>query len=138
MAPYNTKQRKILSDFLEKNADKQFTAEEISEALISEGISKSAVYRNLADLESEGKVHRIAKEGERKLYYQNTGACECRDELHLSCKKCGKTIHMDHETAEKLIEGLEGLQSFSVDKHDTILYGTCGECRKNSEEKNEK
>lgn len=131
---YNTKQRKILLDFLAENTDKQMSAEQIYESLtgagMPENISKSAIYRNLAALEQEEKIHRFVREGSRKVLYQYVGASECRNELHLACKKCGKTLHMDHETAEKLEQNLAGIQNFIIDKTDTVLYGTCGNCAK--------
>lgn len=134
MTTYNTKQRKILLDFLSANADKQLSADRIYEAItgagIVENISRSAVYRNLAALEADEKVHRSTREGSRKILYQYTDAKKCKNELHLSCKKCGKTIHLDHETAEQLVENVAGIQDFIIDKADTVLYGTCSECAK--------
>ena len=134
---YNTKQRKILLDFLSKNTDKQLSADQIYELLTGAGmvenISKSAVYRNLAALEQEEKIHRFVREGSRKVLYQYVGSTKCQNELHLSCKKCGKTIHMDHETAEKLEQNLAGIQNFVIDKSETVLYGTCEKCQKRSQ-----
>lgn len=131
---YNTKQRKILLDFLSKNADKQMSADQIYETLTGSGllenISKSAVYRNLAALEKDDKIHRLIREGTRKVLYQYTGAVKCKNELHLACKKCGKTMHMDHEAAEKLAEELAGIQNFIIDKSETVVYGTCEACVK--------
>lgn len=131
---YNTKQRKILLDFLSKNTDKQMSADQIYEALTGAGmlenISRSAVYRNLAALEQDEKIHRFVREGSRKVLYQYVGASKCKNELHLACKKCGKTMHMDHETAEKLEENLAGIQNFIIDKSETVLYGTCEKCSK--------
>lgn len=132
MAPYATKQRKILLDYLSANADKQLTADRIYDALTGAGmlenISKSAVYRNLAALEQDEKIHRSTHEGSRKIYYQYTGATKCKGELHLACKKCGKTIHLDKNTAETLVENVAGIQNFIIDKNETVLYGTCDNC----------
>lgn len=132
MAPYATKQRKILLDYLSANADKQLSADQIYDALTGAGmlenISRSAVYRNLAALEEDEKIHRSTHEGSRKIFYQYTGATKCRGELHLACKKCGKTIHLDKNTAETLVENVAGIQNFFIDKSETVLYGTCSEC----------
>lgn len=134
---YTTHQRKILLSYLSQHADQQLSADDITNALSDEGISRSAVYRNLADLESEGKLHRLTKEGSRKILYQFIGAEKCKNELHLACKKCGKTIHMDHETAEKLVESVAGGQNFRIDVGETVLYGTCENCSKgDNNEKN--
>jgi len=134
MATYMTKQRKILLDYLSRNSDKQLSAEDIFEGLrafgLLENISLSAVYRNLAELESGNMVRRSSMEGQRKVLYQYVGAEKCRNELHLACKKCGKTIHVDHKVAEALIENIAEIQEFTIDKKDTVLYGTCKECNK--------
>lgn len=131
MSTYATKQRKILTDYLSSNPDKMLTADEIGDALEQSGISRSAIYRNLAELESEGKVRRSVREGSRKVYFQYTDAVHCRGELHLSCKICGKTIHMDHEAADALVADIAGRERFEIDKADTVLFGVCGDCRKN-------
>lgn len=131
MSTYSTKQRKILADYLAENPDKLLSAEEIGDALEESGISRSAIYRNLAELEAEGKVRRSVKEGSRKVFFQYTDAAHCRGELHLSCKICGRTIHMDHEAADALVADIAGRQSFEIDKSETVLFGVCGDCKKN-------
>ena len=131
MSTYSTKQRKILTDYLSLHPDELLSAEEIGDALKSSGISRSAIYRNLAELEAEGKVRRAVKEGTRKAFFQYTAADHCKGELHLSCKICGKTIHMDKESAETLVAKVADRQHFEIDKSDTVLFGVCGDCRKN-------
>ncbi|MBP5312482.1 MAG: transcriptional repressor [Clostridia bacterium] len=130
MSTYSTKQRKILTEYLAENPDTLLSAEDIGDALEDSGISRSAIYRNLAELEAEGKVRRSVKEGTRKVFFQYTDSDHCRGELHLSCKVCGKTIHMDHESAEALVADIAGKQHFEIDKSDTVLFGICGNCRK--------
>ncbi len=50
--------------------DKLLTARQMADALADEKISLSAVYRNLAQLETEEKVRRSAKSGSHKAFYQ--------------------------------------------------------------------
>ncbi len=130
MSTYSTKQRKTLTDFLESHPDTFLTAEEIETALSDRGISRSAIYRNLSELEAEGKIRRSVREGTRKVCFQYIDAEHCRGELHLSCKVCGKTIHMDRETAEALVADIAGRQQFEIDRSDTVLFGVCGDCKK--------
>ena len=132
MAPYSTKQRKLLTDFLASHPDSLLSADEITEALEASGISRSAVYRNLAALEADGKIRRASKEGDRRVYFQYLDVEDCKDAIHLFCKKCGRTIHMETSAAEALVKTIEGSQSFTLDKTETVLYGTCGECAANS------
>ena len=54
MSKYMTKQRKALLNYLSAHADEKLSAKQIEENLSGEGISISAVYRNLSDLEKEG------------------------------------------------------------------------------------
>ena len=63
---YMTKQRKALLAFLSEHADEELTAKQLETALSGEGISISAVYRNLSDLEKEGKIRRVSKSGTRR------------------------------------------------------------------------
>ncbi|MBQ2669722.1 MAG: transcriptional repressor [Clostridia bacterium] len=128
MNKYMTRQRKILLSFLSAHADMQLSAREISESLKEENISVSAVYRNLAELAEEGKVRKITKSGSREIFFQYTDNEACRDCLHLYCKSCGRTYHMDTGEADMLAYNLAKNEGFAIDKTATVLYGTCGEC----------
>lgn len=129
MSKYMTRQRKALLDHLGAHADELFCAQELAEALSSEGVSLSAVYRNLAELEAEDRVRRAGKNGSREVYYQYIGADECKGCLHLQCKRCGRTFHMDAAGAEQLKSVVEKTEGFALDKGDTVLYGVCEVCR---------
>ena len=85
MPAYSTKQRKILLSYLASRADEELTAEEISRDLLPEGVSASAVYRNLAKLEADGQVQKVVKSGQRRAFYRFSGADECRHHIHLYC-----------------------------------------------------
>ena len=130
MSKYMTKQRKALLAFLSEHADEELSARQMEQALSEQGISISAVYRNLAELEKEGKVRRSSKSGSREVYYLYTDGSECRDCLHLSCEKCGKTYHMSTESAQTLIDALAQSDEFTVDRSNTVLYGVCKSCKK--------
>ncbi|HCA04631.1 MAG TPA: hypothetical protein DEO32_01905 [Ruminococcaceae bacterium] len=129
MPKYMTKQRKTLLSFLSAHADEELSARQIAETLNDESISISAVYRNLAALEQEGKIRRCSKSGSREVFYQYTDCTSCKDCLHLSCEKCGKTYHMNTPDAERLVRALAQNDEFSIDKTATVLYGVCRDCR---------
>jgi len=129
MSKYMTRQRKLLWDYLSARADEPLSAQEIADAPELAGVSLSAVYRNLAELEAEGYVRRSGKGGAREACYQFIGADKCRDSLHLQCKKCGRTFHMDAAGAERLLSVVEKAEGFELDKGDTVLYGVCEVCR---------
>ena len=108
MARYLTRQRKQLLEYLSEHTDEQMTARQIADALTAESISISAVYRNLSALEEE----------------------ECKDSLHLSCRVCGKSIHLGEKETEQLLHSTLDSTGFQIDKTETILYGVCADCRK--------
>ena len=125
MPNYMTRQRRALLDYLSAHADETLSAREIAAALA--GVSASAVYRNLAALETEGKLRRV--KGAREAAYQYVGAASCRGRVHLKCKRCNRTFHMDERGAERLVGVVEQAEGFAVDKGDTVLYGVCELCQ---------
>ena len=131
MPKYITKQRKLLTDYLTQHTDENLSAGQIADAL-SDQISKSAVYRNLSDMEAEGKLHRVMGGGSREVIYRYSGATACSDKLHLSCKKCGKTVHMQKQLADTLVDSVAANEDFSIDKGETVIYGVCADCQKAS------
>lgn len=128
MPKYMTKQRKLLTEYLCERTDESISANQIAEAL-ADKISKSAVYRNLADMEAEGKLRRVASKGSREVIYQYVDEKKCHDCLHLSCKKCGKTYHMNCAVAENLVNDISENENFKLDKEKTVLYGICKDCQ---------
>lgn len=129
MAKYKTKQRQTLLDYLTDHADEQLSARQIASSLEAAGISLSAVYRNLSELEAEGKIKRTSKAGARDVLYQYIAAEACVGSLHLSCTKCGRIFHMNTAQASALLTQVEQNEAFTVDKSDTILYGICKHCK---------
>ena len=133
MRKYATRQRAALVDYLQAHADEELSAGQIAQALSSEGISKSAVYRNLSALEAEGQVKRNTRSGSKAVFYRYLGAETCRDHLHLSCSKCGRTYHLDVSATNRLVDSVAQGSDFAVDSASTVLYGVCGSCREKDE-----
>lgn len=132
MSKYKTKQRAMLLDDLEKRRDERFTARELADACAAEGISVSAVYRNLSELEEEGKVMRVSMGRSRETYYRFSDADACRGEIHLSCTKCGRTFHMARPDAALIESRLAENEGFAIDRSSTVLYGLCSGCREDA------
>ena len=129
MSKYMTKQRKLLLNYLQAHPDEFLSAGEISEAVRDGEISASAVYRNLSELEGEGKVRRMSRAGSREVFFQYMDALDCRDCLHLSCTKCGRTFHMSAPGAERIVRDAEKSDAFRIDRSETVLYGVCRNCQ---------
>lgn len=130
MAEYITEQKKILLEFLEKNHDTAYTVEEISQELKKRGASvgKSTVYRLMTKLVEEKRVKRQLADGSRKAIYRIILDEHCHNHLHLQCIKCGKVLHLDEETSDKLLDTVKKLNDFSVSEEDTVLMGKCASC----------
>ena len=128
MLKYFTEQRKLISDYLESRKDECITAQEIADAL-SLTVSKSAVYRNLAALEQEGKVVRVTLAGGRSFGYRYAGSHACAGKIHISCVRCGKTEHVSSRTATAFEQALATEDGFSLNKSECLLYGICKSCR---------
>jgi len=65
MPKYETRQRRALLSFLSNHPDEQFSARQIASELEKDGISLSAVYRNLTDLEAESRICRCKSDSGR-------------------------------------------------------------------------
>ena len=133
MAKYLTRQRKSLLAYLAEHADESISAGEATRALARGNVSASAVYRNLAQLEREGKISRSSRPGSQEAYYRYTDAEPCRGQVHLACLRCGMTRHMERADADRLAERLTETEDFALDRAGTILYGVCAECRNKGE-----
>lgn len=134
MGRYRTEQRESLMAFFEKNPDEGFTAGQIYEKIRESGVSLSAVYRNLASLSEEGKIQRIAGKKSREIFYRYTASEKCRDCIHLSCVKCGKTFHLGKKAADEVYSAVEKSEKFSLNKSETVLYGVCSDCDEDTTE----
>ena len=133
MSSYNTEQKKLLEEFMEKNHDRSFTIDEIIEGLCamrgeSEIPGRSTVYRLISRLAAEGKVRKFVKADSRKASYQLVMGHHCDCHLHLKCTDCGKLFHMDDEISEELVRRISRVSNFSVSEEATVLFGTCALC----------
>lgn len=126
---YKTEQRNILLEFLQNNPDTMFSGKQIETSLSHQNISRSAVYRNLAALESENKIRRVTVSGCREVFYQYYDTQNCKNHIHLSCKKCGKIFHMENGLADTFISQINTSQGFEINKSETTLYGICSGCK---------
>lgn len=129
MRKYDTHQRSILINFLNEHPDEQFSARQIADLLAAQQISPSAVYRNLLQLELAGLVQKTTKPGAREAYFQYRGTPACQTHLHLSCVRCGKTVHMSLEHTLWLQQELDQKEGFCLNIPATVLYGICQNCQ---------
>ena len=126
---YKTKQRELIIDFFESHPDVAFSASEIAKAIKGSGISLSAIYRNLAELEKDKRVRKSVKQGAHVAYYRYLECHDCHGHIHMYCVECGKTSHLGDEGATAVIRDVLSSSDFALDKNATVLYGVCRECQ---------
>ena len=133
MSSYNTEQKKMLLDFLERHHDSSYTLDEIVDGLrAAEGDNapgRSTVYRLMTRLVDQKRVRRFSGEGSRSFLYRIIADDHCRNHLHLKCLGCGKILHLDHATSDSLLQKVKEIEGFSISEEDTLLFGNCAACR---------
>jgi len=134
MKAYETEQRKLLIALFKSDPDRIYTVDEVEEILRGDSddptCSQSTIYRLIARLCEDGIVHKHAKDGSRKFYYQYVKSAACGEHLHLKCDHCGKIFHMDDETSERVLLEVFHKNGFSIDGARTLMPGVCECCRR--------
>ena len=134
-AEYSTKQRLILKEFLKLNRNRQFSINEIAEALGKNGIGKSTVYRNMSQLLDSGEIRRFRGKDGKSVLYQYVGHDNgCNGHFHLKCNGCGHLFHVDCESVMGIRDHISAHHDFAVDIGSTVFYGICGECKRRGAE----
>lgn len=126
MKKYHTQQRERLFAFFAENKNRQFTAEEAKAQI--DGISISAVYRNINQMVALGKLRRFQKEGSRKFLFQYLGDGACAGHMHMKCSVCGIILHMDPVAEQAVQEVLTRHRQFRLNVKETVLSGCCAAC----------
>ncbi len=134
MARYDTKQKRMLLNFLNEHPESGFSVEELHAALAETypgepTPGKSTLYRLIARLVSEGRVKRFSIGNGRRFAYQIVSCRTCDTHLHLKCTSCGCLYHMDHTVSERIMEEIRERSDFSLDERETVLFGICSECK---------
>lgn len=126
---YQTKQRRVILDFLFANSGRHMTTEEVLEALKVNGhkISRATVYRYLEKLADERALRRYTQASGRGVALYEY--CGCSGGFyHLKCDACGNLQHLTRGNVSGLLSHIEADYGFIIDPERTIFHGTCGEC----------
>ena len=129
---YETKQSRLVCEYLKANAERHFSAEDVYFALLNEGgkIGRTTVYRQLDRLVIEGKVRKFSVGDNEPCCYQFADCDHCHNHYHLKCSGCGKLIHTECDFLDKLSAHIFQDHEFKIDGSKTVLYGICNECSK--------
>lgn len=128
---YNTEQRHVILECLERNKNRQLSASDIakSEEVAKSGIGLATIYRSLEFLENQNKIKRFSDENGRKSFWQWTNGNEkCDSHYHLKCEKCSKIVHLDCGLVHELDEHMLSEHKFRMDRSKTVFYGLCENC----------
>ena len=129
---YNTAGRKALIEYMAKNPDRQFTVDELFEALSLGGASvgKSSLYRLLERLVGDGAVRKFKESELSAAAFQYVGSDEdCYRHLHLKCADCGKLVHLECRNSIELLRHIYEEHGFFIDSKKSVLYGKCKDCQ---------
>lgn len=129
MAKYQTKQRKILQEYLLTRIDEELSAKQVADDLADQNISLSAVYRNLTEMEKDKEIVQYAKEGSREFYFRYVKNDDCMSCFHFSCKICSTIEHMPIEDTSFIKQHIGDRFSFDLDLTSTVFYGVCNNCQ---------
>ena len=124
---YNTKTKKILLEYFNKNSNVWVSVEQI---IYDESIcvKRSTLYRLLSDMVEAGVILKeYSIEKVCNLYKINKE--DCHEHFHLKCIDCGKYVHIDDKETDNLITQIGKKNEFVINRGKTVLYGMCEECR---------
>ena len=125
---YQTQQKAALLAFLERNAEHQFTIDEIIATMGEAAPAKSTAYRLIKKPCDAGQVRRFTREGTASSVYQLAGSSCCSEHLHIKCVDCGLLIHLDSAACDTLAKAT----GFVIDDEKSMLYGHCANCARRS------
>ncbi len=135
MKEYKTAGRESLLDFLSKNPDQHFTADELCQKIHGSDSKKSSVYRHLTELCNKDIIRKFQDQETMKTCYQYVGEhCDCRNHFHAKCLVCGALEHISCRDSVLFASHLLEEHGFWVDCGQSILYGVCANCRKQGEQ----
>ena len=122
---YDTKQKNKIKEFFIINKEKSISGPSLVE-IFKEEIDKSTIYRRLSNLENSKFIRKTFNVNKNCYEYQYVEKCD--NHLHLLCKNCGKTIHLECGIANEFLNHILSDHGFNIDKFCSVIYGTCKEC----------
>ncbi|MFI3212294.1 MAG: transcriptional repressor [Eubacteriales bacterium] len=128
MSKYKTEQRKKLITLFENNIHRTLSAQDIATALDGQGISTSAIYRNLTEMVDEGLLCKVSSQNRSGSLYQYVDPNHCVGVIHFKCEKCDATFHLDRSISQMIMNIAKEHYHFSINGGSAFLYGRCENC----------
>ena len=105
------------------------SARDIDDKLRADGhqVGRASVYRTLETLAELKLVQRLdLGSGEKRYEPQRPGG---EHHHHLVCDRCGQVQPFEDPELERALEKLSSRVDYTVDEHDVVLHGECGDCK---------
>lgn len=133
---YETKQSRLVFDYLKENSSNHFSAEDIYFGIVKKGgkIGKTTVYRQLDRLCDKGIVRKLFSGDNDGFCYQYINGERCSNHYHLKCSVCGKLFHFECDFLDKAAYHILDEHNFMVDTSKIVFYGICEQCAKRTED----
>ena len=129
---YKTKNRDALAAYLQGREGEHVTVNEIHDHFRLQGstMGVATIYRQLEQLVADGRMRKYVVDSGTAACFEYIGAREGHARfIHCKCEKCGKILHIDQREIQEMVRLLEERSGFRMDNIQTVLYGTCEDCR---------
>ncbi|MDR0451240.1 MAG: transcriptional repressor [Treponema sp.] len=130
---YNTRQGKLIMDYLASLGDAHVTVNDIADHFrheIRETIGLATIYRHLEKLVKAGTLCKYNPGEGESACYQYIGANRTEgDRFHLKCERCGKLIHLQCGFLDEILGHLRDEHRFRINPLKTVFYGSCEDCK---------
>lgn len=123
-----TRQRATIAEVLD-SFDEFRTAQDIHDLLRHRGdqVGLATVYRNLQSMVEAGEVD-LVRTPDGQASYRACGHATRTHHHHLICRQCGRTVELELDGVESLIDSLAERHAFSDVDHSLELHGLCAAC----------
>ncbi|QIK71006.1 transcriptional repressor [Propioniciclava coleopterorum] len=123
-----TRQGATIADAL-AGLDEFMTAQDIHDLLRARGekIGLATVYRHLQALTDAGEVD-VIRTADGQASYRGCGEATHDHHHHLICRSCGRTVEVELDGVEELIDRLSSAHGYTDVDHSLELRGLCATC----------
>lgn len=90
-------------------------------------VSRSTVYRTLAEMVDAGLLRKVARPHDREVYEHDYGYPE---HDHFICGKCGELIEFRNQSISQILDEVAADNGFRISGHRLEVYGTCAKCNR--------
>jgi len=128
---YQTKNKKLIWEFVNVQKDAHFSANDVYRYFIIKDspISLPTIYRQLDKMTQEGLLQKYrTAESDTAFYYHVCEDAESHEESLMKCTSCGRTFPLQCHAAEELADHIGHDHHFFVRLGETVFYGQCEAC----------